>query len=305
MIMDQMVNKIFWRTGQEITPDTFIQADNYICSQHNLIRRLIAGKYYGLLPQTVADAPSLSVKANLNNGNLYIEQLDCHGTTEAGYLALFKQNLLASLPKQQLSIHDSNTPAFYVVLRINPYEQVLIEPIDNAEAPEAHSAYELDIRTLNEIAANELAILKINNSNHSLAIDIDYIPPCIAVNSCAGLREIFDSVKQLFTEIRLIIGAKKDQFGKLMYPLTLLHHELDEFLLSDSPIALVKLIKKFMITYQFFIPDIRKIRLPDSFSEYCHNDVAVTFKSLLSYLNEVKLIVGNVELEEEDFTPKI
>jgi len=303
--MDQTINKVFWKIGQEITPQTFIQADNYICNQYNLIRRLIADKSYGMLPQTETDTPSLSVKANLNNGNLYIEQLDCHGTTEAGYLALFKQNLLASLPKQQLSIHDSNAPAFYVVLRINPYEQVLIEPIDNAEAPEAHSAYELDIRALNEIAANELAILKINNNNHSPAIDLDYIPPCMSVNSCAGLREIFDSVKQLFIEIQAIMEAKIDQFEKILFPLALLQHDLEVFPLSNPPIALVRLIKKIMTTYQFFVPDIRKIRLPDVLGEYSQNDVAITFKSLLSYLNDVKLIVGNVEFEEEDFTPKI
>ena len=303
--MYQMVNKIFWRVGQEITPDTFVQADNYICSQHNLIRRLISGKYYGLLPQTDADAPSLSVKANLNNRDLHIEQLACNGTTEAGYLALFEHSWLSSLPKRRLSIPDSNANAFYIVLRINPYEQVLIEPVDNEEAPKAHSVYELDIRKLDEIAANELVILKIDNSNHSQAIDINYIPPCMSVNSCSVLLEVFNLVKQLLTEIRTIIESKKDQFGKLMYPLTLLHHELNEFSLTDSPIAFVRLIKKIIITYQFFIPDIQKIMLPDSFSKYCHNDAAVTFKSLLSYLNEVKLMVGKVEEVEEDFMPQI
>ncbi|MDR0795085.1 MAG: hypothetical protein LBE79_03400, partial [Tannerella sp.] len=71
----QKINKIFWRIGQEITPETFIQADNYICSQHNLIRRLIANNNYGLLPQIEPDTPSLTVKINLNNRDIYVENL--------------------------------------------------------------------------------------------------------------------------------------------------------------------------------------------------------------------------------------
>ena len=301
--MDQSFKKIFWRIGQEITPDTFIQADNYICSQHNLIRRLIAGKYFGLLPQTEADAPSLTVENILNNRDIYLKQLACYGTTSAGYLALFDDSLLDTLPKRQLSIPNTNAAAFYVVLRINPYEQVLIEPVDNTEAPEAHSAYELCIRSLDQISANELAIIKVDNSMQSPAIDDGYIPPCMAISSCSVLLDMFSTVKNLLTDIRSIIERRKDQFGKLMYPLTLLHYELNEFSLSEPPIALIRLIKKFMMTYHFFVADLRMIVMPDSIDEYNHNDVAIIFKSLLSCLQEVKLMIGKVEIViEEDFT---
>ena len=302
----QRVNKIFWRIGQEITPDTFIQADNYTCFQHDLIRRLIAGKYFGLLPEGIGGVPSFTVSANLNNKDFYLVQLDCCGVTEAGHLVLFEPDLISSLPQRQIPLPTANANAFYVVLRVNPYEQVLIEPVYNDEAPEAHPVYELAVRELNQISADELAIVKIDNSNRSLSIDWDYIPPCMSVNACAGLLEVFSAVKRLFSEIHTIIENKKGQFGKLLYPLSLLHYELDEFELSNPPIALVRLIKKFMITYQFFITDLRKIMLPDALHEYCHNDVSITFKSLLSYLQEVKLMVGKVEIvEEEDFTPKI
>jgi uncharacterized membrane protein YvbJ len=109
-----MINKIFWKIGQEITPDTFIQADNYICSQQNLIRKLLAGKYYGLLPFEEAGAPSYTVKAKLNNTDLYIEQLACYGITEAGYFVQFEHDLITTLPRQ-LSIPHSNVNALYVV----------------------------------------------------------------------------------------------------------------------------------------------------------------------------------------------
>jgi hypothetical protein len=173
--------------------------------------------------------------------------------------------------------------------------------VDNEEAPEAHSASGLAIRELSQISADELAILKINN--HAV-IDNDYIPPCMSINACSALLEVFGSVKTLFAEIRSIIMQKRDQFGKLIYPITLLHYELDEFSLYDSPGALVRLIKKFIMTYQFFIPDIRKIMRVETLEAYCHNDVAIIFKSLLSCLQTIKQRVGTVEIDE-DFTPKI
>jgi hypothetical protein len=128
----------------------------------------------------------------------------------------------------------------------------------------------------------------------------------MAVNACTELLKVHEAAKKLFTEIRSILEHKRDQFGKLMYPLTLLHNELDEFSLDEPPISFIKLIKKFMVTYQFYIPDIRKIVRADSLATYCHNDVAIIFKSLLSCLDEIKLMVGKVEVViEEDFTPII
>ena len=313
--MKQMINNVFWRIGLEITPDTFIQADNSICSQNNLIRRLIAGRYYGLLPYgEISDGGNtgenghltFTVKAHINNRELKVEQLACYGTTEAGYLIVFDNDRLEALFKKQLLLPNANVDAFYVVLRTNPFEQVLIEPVDNEEAPEGHSYYELCIRELDKISADELAIIKVDNKANAPVIDSDYIPPCMSVNSCLPLVNVFGTFRNLFAEIRSIIEHKKEQFGKLMYPLTLLHFELDEFSLSEPPMTLIRLIKKFIMTYQFFIPDIRKIVLNDSSGEYNHNDVAIIFRSLLSCLQEVKLIIGKVEMViEEDFTPRI
>ena len=300
-----MINRIFWRIGQEITPDTFIQADKYISCQQSLIRRLIAGKYFGLIPPCADSALSHTVKVRLDYRDVFIEQITCCGTTASGFIVQFEKDLLASLPQKQVSVPNTRAAAYYLVIRVNPYEQVLIDPVDNNEAPEAHSAFELSIKELAQIGPDELAILKLDCTGRAPAIDPDYIPPCISIDSYSKLLGIFESAKTLFTEIRTIIYAKKDQFGKLLYPLTLLHHELNEFATDSPPIALVGLIKKFILTYQYFIPDIRKIIKIDSLDTYCHNDVSIIFKSLFSFLQEIKMMVSKVEIEEEDFTPKI
>ena len=210
-----MINKIFWRAGQEITPDTFIQADNHSCSQYNLIRRLIAGAYYGLLPQEATGALSYTVKANLNNRVLHMEQITCYGTTAAGYLIQFDHNRSTALPNLQLPLPPADADAFYVVLRVDPYVQVLIEPVENEEAPEAHSAYELDIKEISQIAADELAILKINNLDGTPVVDADYIPPCSSVYACAKMRSVFEAVKTLFAEIHSSLLQNQNRYANL------------------------------------------------------------------------------------------
>jgi hypothetical protein len=310
--------KIYWRIGQEITPETFIQADNYVAGQHSLIRRLIAQKSYGLLPPVEAspddDSPavsrtttltsSLTVKADLNNGEIRIGHLECIGTTDAGYLIDFENIFLDSLPKKQLPVPTANAAAYYLVLRINPFEQTLIEPVEDEEAPQAHSFYELAIKELEHIGADELALLKINNRTHSPEIDATYIPPCMSVNACANIVETCRLFRNLFAEIRKHIEQKRDRFDPVVYPLAMLGYELDEFPSTEPPIALVRLIRKIILTCRFFIPEVGKINLPDSSATYNHNDVSIIFNSLLSSLQTIIKIVGQ-DVEEEDFTPKI
>ena len=300
--MKQKKHKIFWRTGQEITPETFKQADNYMIGQHNLIRRLIADGNYGLLPQTETDASPFNVKTTLNNRELSIEQIVCSGTTAAGYLVEMESPMLNSCPQRYLSIPDTATKALYVVLRINPFEQVLFEPVKDEEAPAAHAVYELHIRELDRIGEDELTLLKVDIGNNMPVINPNYIPPCMSINACSRLLETFNELKQLLNEIMSHIEQKGLLVGTTLYPLTMLYDELDDFPLSTPPIVLIRLIKKIIQTCRTFISDLRTLELPDLLRGYNHNDMSITFKSLLSYLQKVAKIVGE---GEEDFTPRI
>jgi len=299
----QKKHRIFWRTGLEITPETFKQADNYICSRFNLIHRLIADGNYGLLPVTDTDPTSFVVKTNLNNREIAIEQLVCYGTTAAGYLIEMENNMLASFPRKYLSIPDRSAKALYVVLRINPFEQVLNEPVIDEEAPAAHADYELDIKELDQIGDDELTILKIMNSNNAPYLDPDFIPPCMSVNASPKLLDTFSQIKQLLNEIMVHVKNKGFLVGTSIYPLSMLYDELVDFPLSGQPIVLLRLMKKIIRTYQTFITDIRTLNMPDLLRVYNHNDMSITFQSLLSYLQSVAKIVG--EGKEEDFTPRI
>jgi len=162
--------------------------------------------------------------------------------------------------------------------------------------------YELNIRELDQIGEDELPILKIDNSSNAPIIEQGYIPPCMSVNACPKLLETYNLLKQLLTEMMSHIENKGYFVGTTIYPLRMLHDEFDDFSLSSQPVELIRLMKNIIRTCQFFISDIRAIEMPDLLRTYNHNDVSITFKSLLSYLRGISKIIAE---GEEDFTPKI
>ena len=299
--------KIFWRAGQEITPETFIQADNYICAQHNLIRKIINRRYYGLLPVNDETIPAFSVKADVRASEIYIEKLICYGITREGYLIEFNDDQLSSAMKDRLLIPNSIYDAGYVVIRINPFEQTLIEPVENEETPFSRPVYEFDIKELSHIKENELPILKIEVHNRRLQIDRNYIPPCMSILAHEKLLEYYRTAKQLATDIQTSLTLKKAQFRELIFPASGLFFDLDQFSLNEPPYFLIQLLKKIVKTFGFFLADIHPIDESILEMPYNHDDIAETLRTLTACLEEIRLIIGKKEerVIEEDFTPKI
>ena len=306
-MMKDEYKKIFWDTGLEITPDTFIQADHYLCAQHNLIRKLVNLHYYGLLPADDTDAPSLTVNATLNGPEIAIEQLYCNGVTKDGHLIQFTNDQLRALKKQRLTI-TGHTSGCYVVLRVNSFKHTLVEPVENPETPFALPVYELDVKALANIAGNELPVLKIDNSQYGLIINWNYIPPCMAVRSYEKLMEQYRSLKQVATEIVSVMNGKKSQYQQVLYPVTLLLFDLEQFSLNTPPYYLVQLLKKTVMTIDFFVKS-NEWRLTDVLNmPYLHDDISIILKSLLKSFQDIKLFIGKatvIKEKEEDFTPRI
>ena len=307
-MMKEEYNKIFWRTGLEITPETFIQVDNYVCAQQNLIRKLVNLQYYGLLPEMEAGAPALTVNANLHGSEIMIERLFCNGVTKEGHLIQFSNEQLPAMKNQRLMTRSNTSGCCYVVLRIKSFEQTLIEPVENLETPLALPVYELDVKELTQIAGNELPILKIDTSQYSPKIDPNYIPPCMAVRSCEILLEQYRKLKQMVTDIIAVVSGKKSQYQQLLYPVTILLFELEHFSLNNPPYYFIQLLKKTVKTIDFFVKHsewnlTNVIKMP-----YIHDDIAIILQSLAKCFQDIQLFIGKatvVKEKEEDFTPRI
>ena len=301
-------NKIYWRTGLEITPETFIQVDNYVCAQQNLIRKLLNLQYYGLLPEIEGGAPALTVNASLRGSEIMIERLYCNGVTKEGHLIQFGDEQLQAMRNQRLMTKGNTSGGCYVVLRVKSFEQTLIEPVENLETPLALPVYELDVKELMQIAGNELPVLKIDTSQYSPRIDPNYIPPCMAVRSYEKLMEQYHNLKQVVTEIITVISGRKSQYQQLLYPITLLFFDLEHFSLHNPPYFLIQLLKKTVKTVDFFVKS-NEWNLTDVIKmPYVHDDIVVVLNSLAKCFKDIQLFIGKatvIKEKEEDFTPRI
>ena len=300
--------KIFWKAGQEITPETFIQADHYICAQQNLIRKFLNRQYYGLLPVGESGAPSFAVNANIQGGAVCIEQLYCRAITKEGYLIAFDRELLPAVQQGKLSLAASQQGIYYVVIRVFPFERLLLGPVENEETPYALPVFEFDLKTLAQIAGNELPILKIDFSRQGQpTIDPRYIPPCMSANAHEQLTGYFLNLKQAVFAIKSMLIAKKEQYAELVYPVTMLLFDLEQFSPSDPPYYLIQLFKKIIKTIGYFVRQHQK-ELDEAINTlYHHNDISCLLQSIDKCFVDIQQFLGEkvVEEVEEDFTPKI
>ena len=305
-MMKHEYNKIFWRIGQEITPETFIQADNYLIAQQNLIRKFLNRRYYGLLPVDEGESPSLTVTATLNGIDVYIEQLSCHGTTKDGSLIAFNGRQLRSIPCR-LSLAAHAPGIYYVVLRVCAFQQTLVEPIENEETPYAVPEYQFDIKELKQIDDNEMPVLKIDYYQQYPVIDWNYIPPCMAVCSCQKLMEQYMLLKQAVVETQSLIAQKRDQFPRLPDPLMFHIFDLEQFSFNEPPWYLIQLLKKVIKTIVYFDRNVHSEHIIVIHAPYNHDDIVGILQSFAKCFQDIQQYIGKkvVVIEEEDFTPRI
>ena len=304
--MKRIYNKIFWRSGLEVTPETFIQADRHYYYQQNLIRKAMNFPYYGLLLIDEEDKQEFSINADVDTQSVRIEQLCCRGTTKEGFFVDFDESALRIATKRNLSVSNLSSGKYYLVIRINPYEQVLIEPVENEETPLSHPAYEFDIKDLSQIKGNELPLLKMVSDGHTLQIDPHYIPPCMSVRSHKKLMEYYLSYKKMANEVVGLFNQKKTRFSNFVFPVSLLVYDIDQFSLSEPPYALVQQVRKLLKAFGFFVTELTSKIEQVLHIPYNHHDVDGLFGALSTCLQEVLFVVGKEEeVIEEDFTPKI
>lgn len=303
--MKREYQKIFWRVGQEVTPNTFTEADNYITAQQNLIRKIINRQYFGLIPVSEANKLSLSINAALRDMDVIVERLSCQAVTKDGYLIDFNNNQLAAVRQRRISLAALPAGSCYVVLRVKPFEQLLL-PVENEETPFALPVYELDVKDISHIERDELPVMKINKKTQQPFIDWNYIPPCMAVRSHERLIEHFRSLQKMLVEILKLIHIKKAQLGQLVYPVTTLLFDLEQFSPSEPPFYLIQLLKKIVKIIGLYLPEVQKYSEAVLKAPYNHYDITGVLHALMKCFQDIKSIIAKEEIiEVQDFTPKI
>ena len=293
--------KIFWKVGQEITPETFIQADHSFCAEQNLIRKFLNRQWYGLLPMGEEDAPTFAVNASVQGEAVHIEQLCCRAITKEGYLISFDHTHLPTMQQNSLSLAALQQGIYYVVLRVLPFERALLEPVENEATPYALPVFEFDLKLSPNITGNELPILKIDGSSKS--IDPHYIPPCMSISASQKLIENFLNLRHTAATVKSMFDKDEEQYAEAIYPLTMLLFDLEQLPECELPYNLIQVLKKILKTVGFFVPQLQKGLKEAVNTPYYHNDISPLLQSIDKSFRDIQQFLGNVV--KEDFTPKI
>jgi hypothetical protein len=216
----------------------------------------------------------------------------------------FDDELLPAVPQDKLSLAACPQGIYYVVLRVFPFEHTLLEPVENEDTPYALPVFEFDLKPLTHIAGNELPVLKIDCTQQQPAIDRNYIPPCMSVNASKQLMENFLNMRQSVAAIRTMLVRKNEQYAELVYPVTMLLFDLEQFSVYDPPFYMVQLFKKILKTVGYFIKQLQRELEETVNTLYRHDDTAGLLQAIDKCFRDIQQFLGETVVEE-DFTPKI
>jgi len=257
-------NKINWQKGMEITPQVLINADNFQIEQQNIIRRLQVMPCYGLLPESIFNA-DISTDGNmLSVSNLVIQAVTPQGE-------IIDINEQGKEPHRLDLNQYTRGSQFYVALNYN-------DPV----CPEKDTFFvtgEANQKT------SAVVIAKISDN----IVSLNYIPPCVFINSHHKLLEIFEGIRQK-TENIITQIKNQDRYKSTFLPLSLLEFDLKNYSAFETPSDLFSIVKKFVSIFKLNITEIPEktgILLNET---YCHTEIYDRICLLLDSLCEIEEI---------------
>jgi predicted component of type VI protein secretion system len=284
----EKLNRIYWKKGFIVTPESFIGTDNYHIAERITLGQFLSFRTYGILPNA-----HFYIEKALANNCVSVKKLECVAITQDGYLLNIQKNMPFE-KEVKLNNIDSD---FYVVLTANP----LLPVAENYL--EKYVEYSLEVAKTNERIECGIPILKITREHQSWMIDETYIPPAVALNSVEMLLKKYVDIKNM---VNGIIAKIPDDY-RLYAQLIMLKLELDNYSSQESPEEFALLLKKICWIFQSFLKSTKKIEeLPvlTRFMQenYQHNEIEKTIhlglKSLIEF-NEMIELKPVVEAPQE------
>lgn len=217
--------RIDWKKGMEITPLTFIEADNFhICTQ-NLNRLLIASTAYGLVPNS-----QFSFQYIIRQNQLSIEKIDCTFIDQNGGISQVRKGASIRL--------NPMTPGTYYLTVLKTEDNHITEN----EVPYLEGNYEYKITNiLDSNKSSSFPILKLQNE-HGEWKAIDFIPPCYTLNSHQTLFDMARQCIQIVEKIMTLLEKQKQESA--YYQLGLQFIELKDSISISTTAAFYSLLKK-------------------------------------------------------------
>jgi predicted component of type VI protein secretion system len=264
--------RINWKQGMEITPEIFIESDNYHIAERQLLGTLLASRLYGIFPDS-----KFTMHYEIHNQEIVIQISNCIALLSNGDVINIQRNISFN---KALPIDE--TAEYYAIL-----SQKHIDENELHIVPQ----YDISFKKTNEPIDNGIPVLKLFRND----VDANYIPPSIALNSV-------DLLMNKYIEIKNIIHKTFNYYPEndLNYLLlTLLQLELNNLSSKESPETLVQLMKKFCLVFQTHLK-IGPLQSVKKFTDilYNHHEIGKTLDTGYAGLMEILQILETEPIPE-------
>ena len=298
----QIPNKIDWKRGMEIMPETFISADGYHDSLSTINRQLLVPFTYGLVP-----LHRFELKYTIEGNRLTLAKVACTILDCEGNLLQLTQGTAVPLP--------TGAPGTYY-LAVSSGEA---NHTEKNGVPQLERTYKFQIINLMNPNSPSLFPLMKLHADHGGWKVMDFIPPCCAVSAHPELANLTSQCKQGLGKVLSITEEKGNR--EAYYQVGCLLVELSNSARSDTPSMLVSRLKKavFILKSEHLLDEENAdlLKRADEFvwKEYTPNMLFETLQEALSFINAALEFLQRVkpvpvpvvekpkpEPEEEEFT---
>ena len=267
--------RIDWRSGMEITPQTFIDMENNISENRLLVRKMIAAKSFGVIPRT-----KFSISHELLNGSLVLKQITCDVLLPAGQVAVVETKAPIAL-----AIPDKEADELYLTLEVGDH----LVTFERDGVPHVVNEYKFDFKALPDVRTQQ-PLLKLVRANEAWTVYENYVPPVMTVRTSVPLLEKLDALKQSADKIVTHEHADLMEDPVLVM---LLIDQLMTFSADDSSRELVLLCKRIATALSYAVMK-HKVELP-----------APNIMDVEPYLNAFQHFLADIAVAMNDLQPKV
>ncbi len=264
--------RIDWRSGMEITPQTFVEMENNISENRLLVRKILAAKAFGIIPWT-----KFSINHEVVNGSLVLKQVTCNVLLPSGQVAVVETRVPITL-----NIPERQVPELFLTLEVG--ERMMTFEKDGI--PLVTNEYKFDFKELNEIRVAQ-PLLKLVQNNGSWTVHESYILPVISCRSSVPLLEKIEELKKATDKI---IEHEHVSLLDDRVLVMLLIDQLRSFSLDDSLRELMLLCRRISTALGYSVMQ-NKVELPTPFIM----DAEPYLNAFLSFLSDIATAMNDLQ----------
>ena len=279
--MKNTFDRIDWKRGMEIMPETFLYADSYYDSVSRLNRQLLVPFAYGLVP-----LHDFTLKYTITDQKLTIDRISCTIMDCEGTILHITKGTSLPLPEKVQG-------TFYLAVSCGEENHV-----EKNGVPMVEQGYKFQIiNLLNPCSPLLFPLLKLQAGNGEWEA-LDFIPPCCAISAHGELTNLTNQCRQWLDKILALVENK--EYIETYYQIGYVQIELANSIRYATPSMLISLLKKavFILKTNQLL-DKEDINRAGEFVwlEYNPNTLSETIQEALSFLNSAVTFLQHAKPE--------